>query len=60
MKRLTGIRKFALAGAIIGIAAFAMGCGQTLPTGVDVEELQTGQAIDLQSGNAVGWEQAPR
>lgn len=60
MKQRRNIRKLALVGAIVGIAVFAMGCGQTAPTGVDVQQLQQGQTLEQQGGNTVGWEQVPR
>ena len=60
MRQLASIRKLALVGAIVGIAAFAMGCGQTAPTGVDATQLEQGKDLAPQGGEAQGWEQVPR
>jgi len=60
MKKHSIIRKLALVGAFVGITAFAVGCGQTTPTGVDVQQLESGQDLSQQSGNTVDWEQVPR
>ena len=60
MKKHSIIRKLALVGAFVGIAAFAVGCGQTAPTGVDVQQLESGQDLSQQGGNVADWEQVPR
>ncbi len=49
------IRRIVAAAALVALSAFAWGCGQTAPTGPDMNSIQQDQPVQMQGPEVPSW-----
>jgi hypothetical protein len=49
-------RRLVIAASVLALSAFAWGCSQTAPTGVDTNSIQQDQQVSTQNTQLPGWE----
>jgi len=50
------VRRLVIAASVLALSAFAWGCSQTAPTGVDTNSIQQDQQVSTQATQVPDWD----